>query len=202
MDLRKAAELLGTAEVEIRAQIGRGDPGDSYELLSSLLELGKRVRSLRDEVLTLGQLESTDIQSVEPQMLEPGEPSGAESSEFPLYFIDEDTLYKVGEATDGHKVYVKRVTLDDASQVVATIQKFYGESEQGFTINGLMSENPGPAKSKVQVLVMALVEATLIERRGRGEYTLSGSLRRWRYHLDQLPKHPEMLAKDFVLDKA
>jgi chemotaxis regulatin CheY-phosphate phosphatase CheZ len=177
MDFTEAIKHLDEAEQALRQQIARSTSED-YDSMFRCLEIAQKVKDISNEL-------SRPQESVNEIIKNTGisATQSLNNTEFPVYFVHENKLWKVAMRSDeSGKQYKKSLPFSDAKTICSTIHSLLNNSDI-FTMAETEKALKDMPTYKIQITVMALVKAGCFTAAGRGKYTISQgasrSERRW-----------------------
>ena len=204
---RKTLDLISTSSSE------EGQPID-YDRMQDYLALARRINQVYSSMEKISGFKSTSGSTAEAAV--PSRTSNREKeenlldskpvycpplfddidSQFPMYFISDDRLYKIGSSQKEHgQLYKKSVVLSDVYAVLDNLAELV-YSNSPITIGALNQRLDFPSY-KIQVTIMALIECEVLVTVGRGRYELvdhsDPSPSSWMSLLHQLPERGDLL---------
>ncbi len=191
MDFTEAIECLNEAEQSLRRQIGASAGGD-YDSMFRCLEIAQKIRDIASE---LSAPKDVKIKAAESNVALASMDS--DRTEFPVYFVYEEKLWKVAPRSDeSGKCYKKSLPFSDAKSVCSVIRKLL-DSADVFTVSAVEKALSGMPVYKIQITVMALMKAGCFVAAGRGRYGVAPGAsrveRRWVDLLKAQQARPELL---------
>jgi len=170
MDFTDVIDKLGEAE---RLLLSKILVAGNYTEREYCLQLARALHDFENKIVEEGSSASS-----KPEGEHPGTPTNGvissfaetKTSEFPLYFLHEDKLYKVGERRDRPgQLYRKTVPLDDFRSISRTISSLLCTNPI-FAMSDIKRKLPGVPDYRLQIVVMSLVEVGTLQVAGRGKY--------------------------------
>ena len=223
MDLKAVIQKLEEVERELLAQLSLENTNYDYDAKQALLNNARNVGSVKGELEVLSakyiapntpqpplipDLESKTIPAANmpPKPTTPLATSPtitpekhAPENQFPVYFVLNDNLYKIGERNTGAKRFYKKVV--PWSEVKQITEKIADLARQSVIVRvaQLYEVFPDYPDYKVQCTLLALVAAKALENSGRGKYSANTrtsseiSALNWLSALKNLPPFPQFL---------
>ena len=220
MTLQKIYEMLSEAEQYAFQLITDAQPTDmsetvNYGQVGDYLSVARMIGQVRQRILELPEycehenaakkasrssLAVIDMDDL-PDM--PGAvateealgPRDGHDVEFPVYFVADNKLVKVGESREGGKLYKKLVKLPDVEQIISALVSRAVEN-RAITIEGVSKELGFP-QYKAQIAIMALIECGQLKQTGKGQYRYAASgnpsSKKWMTLLERLPERSDLL---------
>lgn len=201
--------LLALAEQEMLRQISspplREDGSINYDRLDDYLNLAHRIGDVRNQarILLEGPNPSSarthttqDTPARETRRLHPNSKRGRLGKQsFPIYFVQNGTLYKFGESADPDKpCYRRAIPMKMVERVCDDIAAL---AREGYPITAAalsrrMENEPG---YKFQVICAALEACGILTREAKGRYKLISRTPpdTWAERLRALPREEELI---------
>lgn len=196
MDTSKVVDMLRDVECEFIDMIARTD---DFEKRSQCLELAQQARDLAGDCALL-QRESVKGDVPTPHTIAMStlyKKTKEEESGLPVYFVYEGILFKIG-AGRNENLYKKTVPFQDALTIIDGLIAMLDDSDE-VRISDVFLYLPAMGEGKIQVTMMASVEAGILKQSGRGKYALMhGRVPRrstWESKLKDLPVRSDLVTK-------
>lgn len=198
MDCTKAIDALKTAEDELLCLISSDC---SYDKKQTLLMYSRSVHNLVNGIEGMGRSLDAAPDSVafegESSSLPESEARKDGSADFPAYFVYVDKLWKVAKRSgESDALYRKSVPYADVRIVCSTVHSILGGFDS-FTTADVEKQMESVPAYKIQITIMALVQAGVLVSAGRGKYSLvagsSSSDRKWLDALKALPVRADLV---------